>query len=75
MDKKIPVGILAATGAVGQRFVQHLVDHPWFEIAALTGSSRTVLCPGRADKKLASGRLHIMNVLINGRTVITGIEL
>lgn len=41
MNKKIPVGILAATGAVGQRFVQHLVDHPWFEIAALTGSERT----------------------------------
>jgi aspartate-semialdehyde dehydrogenase len=42
MGKKIPVGSLAATGAVGQRFVQHLVDHPWFEIAALTGSARTV---------------------------------
>lgn len=41
MNKKIPVGILAATGSVGQRFVEHLVDHPWFEIAVLTGSSRT----------------------------------
>lgn len=41
MSNKIPVGILAATGAVGQRFVEHLVDHPWFEIAAVTGSSRT----------------------------------
>ena len=42
MDKKIPVGILAATCAVGQRFVQHLVNHPWFEITAVTGSERTV---------------------------------
>lgn len=41
MSKKIPVGILAATGSVGQRFIEHLVDHPWFEIAALTGSERT----------------------------------
>lgn len=41
MSNKIPVGILAATGSVGQRFIQHLVDHPWFEIAALTGSART----------------------------------
>ena len=41
MEKKIPVGILAATGSVGQRFVEHLVDHPWFEITAITGSSRT----------------------------------
>ncbi len=39
--KKIPVGILGATGTVGQRFIQLLADHPWFEITALTGSSRT----------------------------------
>lgn len=42
MTKRIPVGILGATGAVGQRFVQLLVDHPWFEIAAVTGSDRTI---------------------------------
>ena len=42
MKKRIPVGILAATGAVGQRFVQLLAGHPWFEIAAVTGSERTV---------------------------------
>ena len=40
--KKLKVGILAATGSVGQRFVELLVDHPWFEIAAVTGSPRTV---------------------------------
>jgi len=37
MDK-IKVGILGATGAVGQRFVQLLDGHPWFEIAALAAS-------------------------------------
>jgi aspartate-semialdehyde dehydrogenase len=47
MSNKIPVGILAATGAVGQRFIQHLVDHPWFEITALTGSERTAGRPYR----------------------------
>jgi aspartate-semialdehyde dehydrogenase len=35
---KIQVGILGATGMVGQRFVQLLADHPWFEIAALAAS-------------------------------------
>lgn len=39
---KIPVGVLAATGAVGQRFVQLLADHPWFEVVAVTGSDRKV---------------------------------
>jgi aspartate-semialdehyde dehydrogenase len=40
--KKIPVGILGATGMVGQRFVQLLAEHPWFAITAVTGSSRTI---------------------------------
>jgi aspartate-semialdehyde dehydrogenase len=38
---KIPVAILGATGAVGQRFVQLLVDHPWFKIVALAASERS----------------------------------
>ena len=33
MTQKIPVGVLGATGAVGQRFIQLLADHPWFEVA------------------------------------------
>jgi aspartate-semialdehyde dehydrogenase len=41
MNKKIKVGILGATGAVGQRFAQLLADHPWFEIEALTASDRS----------------------------------
>ena len=40
MDR-IPVAILGATGAVGQRFVQLLADHRWFEIAALAASERS----------------------------------
>jgi aspartate-semialdehyde dehydrogenase len=38
---KIPVGILGATGTVGQRFIQLLADHPWFEITALAASDRS----------------------------------
>ena len=37
---KIPVTVLAATGSVGQRFVQLLDNHPWFEVTAVTGSER-----------------------------------
>jgi aspartate-semialdehyde dehydrogenase len=40
--RKIKVAVLGATGAVGQRFVQLLDGHPWFEVTALTGSDRTV---------------------------------
>jgi aspartate-semialdehyde dehydrogenase len=41
MSSKIPVAILGATGAVGQRFVQLLAGHPWFEIAAVAASARS----------------------------------
>lgn len=41
MDK-VKVGILGSTGSVGQRYVNMLETHPWFEIAALSASSASV---------------------------------
>lgn len=41
MSKKYRVGILGATGTVGQRFCQLLEDHPQFEITALAASDRS----------------------------------
>ena len=41
MNNKIPVGILGATGVVGQRFIQMLEHHPWFEVAWLAASDRS----------------------------------
>ena len=49
---KIKVAVLGATGAVGQRFVQLLENHPWFEVRALTGSDRSV---GQVYAKFAAG--------------------
>src|SRR3982074_3329095 len=40
-SKKLRVGILGATGVVGQRFIQLLEDHPQFEVAALAASGRS----------------------------------
>ena len=40
--KKLPVAILGATGLVGQRLVQLLAEHPWFEIRALAASDNSV---------------------------------
>lgn len=40
-DNRIPVAVLGATGSVGQQFVSLLDGHPWFRVAALTGSDRT----------------------------------
>jgi aspartate-semialdehyde dehydrogenase len=41
-DDKIPVGILGATGSVGQKFIELLKDHPWFKVTALGASERSV---------------------------------
>ncbi|HVH87695.1 MAG TPA: aspartate-semialdehyde dehydrogenase [Terriglobales bacterium] len=41
MSQKIPVGILGATGMVGQRFIQLLERHPWFEVAWVAASERS----------------------------------
>ena len=45
--KKIEVGILGATGTVGQRFLQLLEDHPWFAATWLAASDRSVGKPYR----------------------------
>lgn len=41
MSNRIPVAVLAATGSVGQRFVQLLDCHPYFKVVALTASDRS----------------------------------
>lgn len=52
--RKIPVGLLGATGTVGQRFVERLSDHPWFEIACVAASDRS---QGRSYSEAARWRL------------------
>jgi aspartate-semialdehyde dehydrogenase len=48
-QRPLRTGILGATGAVGQRFVQLLQGNPWFEITALAASERSLGMPyGRA---------------------------
>jgi aspartate-semialdehyde dehydrogenase len=41
MSTKIPVGVLGATGAVGQKFIKLLEEHPWFEVTEVAASERT----------------------------------
>lgn len=41
MSNKIPVGILGATGAVGQNYINLLQNHPWFEVTWVAASPRS----------------------------------
>jgi aspartate-semialdehyde dehydrogenase len=52
----ISVGILGATGAVGQRFIQLLADHPFFELSVLTASGRSA---GKKYKDAVNWRLDL----------------
>jgi aspartate-semialdehyde dehydrogenase len=51
---RIPVGVLGATGTVGQEFVSFLRDHPWFELTWLGASDRSA---GKAYREATTWRL------------------
>jgi len=53
MTKKYRVGIIGATGMVGQRFVSLMENHPWFELAVVAASSRSA---GQTYEEAVSGR-------------------
>ena len=41
MSEKLRVGILGATGMIGQRFISLLENHPWFEVVTVAASARS----------------------------------
>ena len=53
MTDKLRVGILGATGMVGQRFISLLENHPWFEVVTLAASGRSA---GQTYEKAVEGR-------------------
>ena len=53
MDKKLKVGVLGATGMVGQRFISILADHPWYEVVTVAASPRSA---GKTYEEAVGGR-------------------
>ena len=53
MEQKLRVGILGATGMVGQRFISLLENHPWFEVVTLAASARSA---GKTYEEAVGGR-------------------
>jgi aspartate-semialdehyde dehydrogenase len=53
MEQKLRVGILGATGMVGQRFISLLENHPWFEVVAVAASPRSA---GKSYEEAVGGR-------------------
>lgn len=53
MEQKLKVGILGATGMVGQRFIALLENHPWFEVTVVAASERSA---GKTYEEAVGGR-------------------
>src|SRR5690242_5021944 len=53
MSNKLKVGVVGATGMVGQRFVSLLADHPWFEVATVAASASSA---GKSYADAVAGR-------------------
>jgi len=63
MDRKLKVGILGATGMVGQRFVSLLADHPWFEVVLVAASERSA---GKTYEEAVGSRWKMSNPMPEG---------
>lgn len=62
---RIPVGVLGATGMVGQRYVHLLADHPWFQVTYVAASPRSA---GKAYKDAVESRWLV------GSDIPSGVE-
>lgn len=58
MDRKLKVGVIGATGMVGQRFITLLENHPMFEVTALAASGRSA---GKKYIDVVDGRWKLQN--------------
>ncbi len=61
--QKIPVGVLGATGMVGQRYIKLLEDHPWFEVTYVAASPRSA---GKKYQEAVSSRWLIGSEIPKG---------
>jgi len=57
MSKKISVGVIGATGMVGQNYIRLLNDNPWFEVAYVAASPRSA---GKRYREAVAGRWHMI---------------
>lgn len=63
MEQKLRVGILGATGMVGQRFISLLEDHPWFEVVTVAASPRSA---GKTYEEAVGGRWKMTTPMPEG---------
>jgi aspartate-semialdehyde dehydrogenase len=60
MSKRVSVGVIGATGMVGQNYIRLLNSHPWFEVAYVAASPRSA---GKPYREAVAGRWHMLTDL------------
>ncbi len=68
MSEKLKVGILGATGMVGQRFIALLENHPWYEVTTVAASPRSA---GQSYEEAAGGRWKLDTPMPKGVKALT----
>ena len=63
MEKKLKVGVLGATGMVGQRFIALLENHPWYQVTAVAASPRSA---GKTYEEAVGGRWKMTTPMPEG---------
>ncbi len=83
-NQKIAVGILGATGSVGQKFIQLLEDHPYFEVAEVAASERSAgktyaeathwFLPNKIPEKIKGLKVKSCEPSLDCRLVFSGLD-
>ena len=63
MERKFKVGVLGATGMVGQRFISLLENHPWYEVTTVAASPRSA---GKTYEEAVGGRWKMSTPMPEG---------
>lgn len=72
MSDRIKVGVLGATGMVGQRFLTLLENHPWFEVVAVAASPRSA---GKTYEEAVGGRWKMETPMPEGVRKLTVLDV
>jgi aspartate-semialdehyde dehydrogenase len=82
--EKIPVAVLGATGSVGQKFIELLANHPWFEIAELCASDKSAgkkykdavdwFLPSPLPDKVKEIIVQKCEPILNAKVVFSGLD-
>src|SRR5438270_12870165 len=67
-SKKLKVGVLGATGMVGQRFVSLLANHPWFELSLVAASPNSA---GKSYREAVGARWAMKTAIPAGTSKLT----